>query len=437
MSGALSLRRAGLVSLAIKLASVGLGLVAAMLMARMLGPGRYGEYAYVFALVTIVAIPAQLGLPNLVIRETARAKAEDDPGRILGVWGWAHRVVALVSLVAVAALLVFALLLPPAELELSTLIWALPLVPLIALGNIRGAALRGLGKVNLGQMPEMVLRPALFLLALAVVWLLRGRAGLSATGAIQLQGLAALIAFALGSLWLLRHRPDAMRPAPIAAQQHRQWLRASVVLGLVAGLQTFNANADLVMLGLMRDNREVGIYKIASTVGATAAFVLASLNVVVMPRVVALLHAGETGALQHLVRRTAQASFAAALASILIVLLLGEFLLGLLFGADFRAAYPALLVLMAGHAISAFFGPLTLLLNMASLERETLVGVAIGALTNVLANLLLVPPLGGLGAALATTGSILVWNVFLFLRTKKALGIHCSALAPAAASFRP
>lgn len=425
-----SLARAGAISIAIKVVNVSLGLLAAMIMARILGPSVYGEYVYVFALVSIVAIPAQLGLPNLVVRETVIAKAECNPARILGVWGWAHRAVALVSLVVIALMLVLMLVFPSRDLRLTTLLWALPLVPLIALGNIRGAALRGLGKVNLGQMPEMVLRPVLFLLALVLAWLMLDSGRLGATGTIQLQGLAAAIAFGLGSLWLLRNRPSGTRPERIPADVHRRWLRASVVLGLVAGLQTFNANADLVMLGLMRENDEVGIYKIASTVGAVASFVLMSLNMVIMPRCVSLLTAGETEALQHLVRRTAQASFVAALTSILVVLVWGEFLLGLLFGANFRAAYPALLVLMSGHAVSAFFGPLTLLLNMANLERETLVGVVIGAMTNILANLLLVPHFGGLGAALATTSSILVWNVFLFLRTKKKLGINCSALLP-------
>jgi O-antigen/teichoic acid export membrane protein len=46
-----------------------------VLLARMLGAEGYGIYAYAFALVTLLAMPAKAGLPQLVVRETARGVA--------------------------------------------------------------------------------------------------------------------------------------------------------------------------------------------------------------------------------------------------------------------------------------------------------------------------------------------------------------------------
>ena len=69
------LLRGGAGSLAIKLGSVGLSFAVAVQLARVLGPDGYGVYALVFAIVTVLTVPTQLGVPQLVIRETARAQA--------------------------------------------------------------------------------------------------------------------------------------------------------------------------------------------------------------------------------------------------------------------------------------------------------------------------------------------------------------------------
>jgi O-antigen/teichoic acid export membrane protein len=62
-------------SFVIKTSSVGFGFFTAVLLARMLGAEGYGIYAYAFALVTLLAMPAKAGLPQLVVRETARGVA--------------------------------------------------------------------------------------------------------------------------------------------------------------------------------------------------------------------------------------------------------------------------------------------------------------------------------------------------------------------------
>lgn len=71
------LMRGGVGSIAIKIASTGLNLVLAIVLARLLGAEGFGVYSFIFALVTILAIPAQMGLLNLVVRETAKAQVAE------------------------------------------------------------------------------------------------------------------------------------------------------------------------------------------------------------------------------------------------------------------------------------------------------------------------------------------------------------------------
>jgi O-antigen/teichoic acid export membrane protein len=155
------LARGGAGSLAIKAATTLLGFVLAILLARILGPEGYGIYAYVFALVSVLAIPAQFGLPNLIVRETAKANVNKHWGLMLGVWRWATVMTGVFSaiLVFIAAGMAWLFVDRFSDRQLETFLWGLTLVPLIALANLRGAALRGLHKVVLGQIPERVLRP--------------------------------------------------------------------------------------------------------------------------------------------------------------------------------------------------------------------------------------------------------------------------------------
>ncbi len=173
--------RGGLGSLAFKLTSAGLLFGLTVLLARVLGPAGYGVYAYVFALVSLMAVPAELGLPHLVVRETARAHVHEQWGLMRGLWRWAALAsgVLAVAIAVVAGGLAWGLADGFSSLQLATFAWGLLLVPLIALGNLAGAAVRGLRHVLLGQLPGLVLRPALGAergrLLLASWWPLGGR----------------------------------------------------------------------------------------------------------------------------------------------------------------------------------------------------------------------------------------------------------------------
>src|SRR5699024_6549689 len=84
------LLRGGIGSIGIKVVSVGLSLAVGVVLARVLGVGGFGLYSYVFALVSLLAVPAKFGLPGLLVRETAQADAKEQWGRMRGIWRWTN-----------------------------------------------------------------------------------------------------------------------------------------------------------------------------------------------------------------------------------------------------------------------------------------------------------------------------------------------------------
>jgi O-antigen/teichoic acid export membrane protein len=419
-------------SFLLKTASTGLTFLSTVLLARLLGAEGYGIYAYAYAFVWLLALPAQAGLPNLVIRETAQGLAQARPDLVRGIWRWAERVVTGLSLVVVLGF-------GPAliawrggwqSVQGGTMAWALALVPLMALGNLRGAALRGLQHIVAGQLPEFVLRPGLFLLLVLCAALFAADA-LSAPTAMALHAAAALAAFLVGAWMLWRRMPPPVREAR-ATVESKGWLVSGTLFALMAGFSMVNNQASTVLLGVFQPSDQVGVYQVAVQVANLAAFGLQAINMVVAPRFAALYARGETLRLPRLVVGSARVVLAFNVLLTGLFVLLGRLFFPLVFGAEFAASYGPLLILLVGQMVNSTTGSVGYLLNMTGHERETLRGMAVAAGLNIVLNLLLISGWGILGAASATAVSMIVWNVLLWWRVRKVLGINSLAFNIAA-----
>ncbi|QBQ56627.1 flippase [Nitrosococcus wardiae] len=417
-------------SIAIKVANMLLGLALAIILARVLGPEGYGTYVYVFALISIMAIPAQFGLPKLVVRETAKAQVDKQWGLMRGVWRWASAAVGVLSggIAAIALGIIWLLADRFSELQLATFLWGVVLVPLITLGALRGAALQGLRRVVLGQLPEHILRPGLLiLLILTIVW---GGGGeqLTADKVMSLHVVAAGIAFIVGAWLLYSSRPAPLHAGPKPNYKLRTWLAAAWPLALVAGMQQVNTYTDIVMLGVFSTAEDVGVYRVAVQGAMLTVFGLQTVAMFVSPYFARLHIQGDYERLQRLVTMSARAAFLAAIFVISVFTVLGNEIICLLFGTNYIDAYMPLLILAFGQLINGLFGPVGILLNMTGHERYTARGVTIAAISNVILNLALIPTFGMNGAAVATVITLATWNVLLWRAVHSRLGINAIAI---------
>lgn len=205
-------------------------------------------------------------------------------------------------------------------------------------------------------------------------------------------------------------------------------LKSTMIFGLTTGMQAIISNTDIVMLGFLSESTDVGHYRIAGTGAGLVVFGLVSVNAVIMPRVVSLVNTGEREALQELVRQSIRLQLGAALAVGAVLVVFGRQMIILFYGVEFAPAYQYLVILVVANLLIAYFGPVDLLLNLSGFERDTLAGIATGALSNIALNFTLIPLYGPLGAAVATGTSILVYRGILCWRTYIRLGIFTAPL---------
>ena len=410
--------------LVIRGAAIGLTVLASVVLARAMGVEGYGSYALALSLLSLIGIPVQMGIPTLVLRETSGSAAVGDWGRMRAVWAWATRRIVLMAPLALVAGLGGIALVAPGNAVAVALIGA-PLVPLIALGLARDAALRGLHRIMLGQVSETILRPAATLVLIALAWGIGGqRVGPGL--AMALSVLAAAIAFGFG-IWLLaRHRPRQLReaaPAPVDPA----WARAIWPLAGLVAVQGLGQHLGVVILGSFAAATDVAHFKIAQSANGLAVVGLGLVSLVIAPRIAHMQARGERAALQRLVAIGAALSLAALLPAVAVLVVWGQPLLSFLYGADYLASWPLLMVLLVGQCVNAFFGTTISLLNMTGNERFTLQGIAVGTATNLVVALALVPgggaAGGAMGAAIGASTAMVVWNLMLWRSALRRTGI--------------
>ncbi len=419
--------RAAVGSLVLSLSAKVLTLISSVLLARWLGAEGYGVYASALAVLLVLSVPTTLGLPTLVIRLLASYRVHQQ-------WGLMRGLLRRVNLLVLALAVVFAALGSAVVWALGdrlslvhahALLWAMALLPLSTLGALCAAALRGLHHIALGQLPENLVLPGLFV-ALLAAWRVAGYA-LTPEYAMALRFAAVFSAFAAAAWLLLRQLPSEIHrvePRYDAAN----WARAAGPLLFVGGMSIINTQADVLMLAAMQGGESAGVYRAASRGAELVAFSLVVANMAIQPTISRLYAAGEMQRLQRVVTMAARGALMLALPTALVLGLFGRPVLGLVFGSEFERGALCLVILCGAQVVNAGAGSVALILNMTGHERDAALGMVGGTLVNLTLNAALIPRWDVEGAAIATGLSLVIWNAVLVFTVRRRTGLFSTAL---------
>ena len=413
-------------SAGIRIVGMGFGFLVGVQLARGLGAAGYGVYGLAMSLISLVTIPTEFGLPQLVTREVSAAQVCHDVPLIHGVLKWANRIVILLSLSMTAAGLIGWQLFKEwfSDGVAIAVLAGLPLVPLVALGNLRGAALRGLQKIVMGQFPEVVLRPAVYslLLLLASFFL---SSGLSPITAMAVQAIAAAVAFLAAALMLRRFLPS-IDPVIAPVTHAKAWLRSAFPMALTEGMRILHGNVSILLLGVLSTTVVVGVFRVAISMSLLIAMPATLLHVVCAPLFSRLHAARDHHRLQRMLSWAAVAMVSGVIVVTLPFVLMGSQLLAKVFGAEFGASNAPLLILSAGALVSSAFGAGATLLNMTGHERRVTRAVGLSLLVLGLLSAPFIALWGAVGAALVNSIALVLWSVLMWLDVRRLLGLDTS-----------
>lgn len=416
-------------SIALITQSLGVGVTYLMqiLFARWLGASEYGVYEYVITISTVLGFLAGLGLPSVALRFISEYTVKQDWAHLQGViWGsWRQNVLTgFVVALSGTGLLLWLNRSSPLP-HLTSLILGMWLVPLIALMKLQLEMVRAMRRIALAYAPSLVVYPLLLLMGICV-WRQQHPALQSDTVlAIALWTL--LIILAVQFLLFLHGLPAAVKQVrPMYAL--RQWLLMALPLLFIDGSFLVLNQTDTLMIGAWINPAAVGLYSAALKTAAWVNFILASVNAIAAPLFAALYAQNKRDELQHVVSTIARWMFYPALAVAIGLILFAEPILGL-FGTEFVAAKWTMIALIVGQLVNVGAGSVGYLLNMTGHHNQCAFVVGCSALLNIVLNLIGIPLLGVLGAAIATAISMSVWNIWLNRLVVKYLGVNPSIVA--------
>lgn len=414
-------------ALVLRIAAAGLGFLIILTLARVLGARDYGVYAYAMAWIGVLGVPATLGFPQMVVRNVAVYQEKGEWALLAGLLRLTVRIVAVVSLVlTVVCGLVVWMWWGGKENNLMPLAFlvALPILPVVALVQIRQAALRGFHDIMRGQLPELLVRPAFFLILLLVLFGLLGR--FSAQLALSANFVAVSISLVVSTIWLGKVRKG--KPiVRIPMLRVGSWFYEAVPLAMVAGMQTINFQADMLILGAMKGPTELGVYAISRRLSDFLAFGLLAAETAVAPRIASLYASRERAMLQAIVVKSGRMAMAFVVPVVLILAFFGKDLLKVM-GPEFSSGFSALMILATAQVINVLFGPNGQLAIHTGHGKGAMVCVAVGACVNISLNFLLVPRWGVVGSAMATGVSLVTWNLLLTIYLYRRTGIRTLAV---------
>ena len=426
----------------------------AVMLARTLGPTGYGTYVFALTLISLIALPLQSGLSNLVVREIAKLSLPRDTSLYAQLLTWARTrvLIILAAVLALGVALWVTLGQPPLTAlsnRTSVIAIGVLLIVTIPFTAIQASAVRGLGFGNLGQVPDLVIRHCTFMALLACAALTLpamsrqdgqiepGISALSPMLAMGLHVLASTIAFCLAALFLRRVQTRTAQAGLANAPDHTNtanetgpdaWQVASWALLSVAGLQLLNSSIDVLTLGWLRGDTEVGLYRVLVQLSTLVAFGLMAINPVLHGRIARLYASKEMAAMQCMVTRGVLLCLVVAALPMFALFAYGTLILTWLFGPEYAAQGLALKIILCGQLANVAFGAVAALLNMTGHQSDTLRGMLIAVAFNLVLNLTLVPSYGIMGAAIATALSTALWKALLWHMVWKRLKIDSSIL---------
>lgn len=415
-------QRAASTAFLIRVASAAIAFFSQVLLARWMGSYEFGIYVYVWTWVLLIGGVFDLGLAQgaqrFIPEYTSLKKLDALRGFLAG-----SRWLALgfaTTAAAASALIVWALTPHLQSYLVVPLFLACLCLPMFALGNVQDGIARSYDWLPIGLGAPYILRPTLLFALMASAHLFGIRE--SATTAM-LAAIGATWITAVLQLLALNRKLRGVVPVGPKAYAPRIWLATSLPIFIVDGFFLLLTYTDILVLQHFRSPQEVAVYYAAAKTLALVAFVNFSVSAAVAHRFAEYHVNGDRERLSEFLAQSIRWTFWPSLAATAFILALGLPFLWL-FGPEFTSGYPLMFALAVGLLARAAVGPVERLLNMSGEQNVCAIVYAISFLMNLVLCFALVPRMGAMGAAIATSSALLFESVLLFYVTKRRLGLH-------------
>jgi O-antigen/teichoic acid export membrane protein len=402
-------RRLGGVSLA-EVASRAVGFVAFPFITRALGPTEFGSLSFAVAVTSWAGLLSAPGVYAFGLREVAQS-----PEKVRRTSGELIALSLAFSLLAYAGIVAWALLAGLSATDRTLLLLTGATIPVSAI-NLSWAFI-GLGRAGAVSFLTLITN---VLYAVLVIVAVKEPSDVTLVAALQLLQFALIAA----GLLILAHRDWGMIQLRLSRDRVSRILRGALPLGVGAMMTMIYNRLDLVMIAAIRGRTEAGWYGGAYRLMEIAVLLpIGLLSISIMPSIMAAVGRDRDEA-----ARKAETYWRHFLV-LAIPVMVGGFLLRdeivtVVLGDAYAPSADVFGVLSAnlliGGAAAFFAGSILVGLRQS---RAYLAAVALGAVVNVILNLIWIPRYGMTAAAIATLVAQAAVAVVAFVKVRRYIDV--------------
>jgi len=376
-----------------------IGFFATIYIAHVAGAAALGGLFLLLAYIGIIGLFTDAGISGAAIQRISEGTEQDE-------YFSAHAAIRMV-LLAVTITVLFAIQPVFVDLNQAGLFYWLILALIISVvAGIISTGVYGSGKVGILQIADFLNNVVRILVQVLAVFMGYSVAGL-AGGVV-----AGITAGLLVNLKFLKLHNTRF------GWNHVRSLLAFSGWSFVAGLTaTLMGYADTLLIGYFLTNTDVGLYRTAFQLTSLALFSMIALRTSLYPKIVSWWKRGDVLSVEMSLSKSFSFSLALAVPAAAGAWVLGGPLLYYLYGSPFAAAGTAMAILFAVQIIMVFLTLETMCLSALNKPGAVFWGTAIGAITTIVLDVLLIPLYGINGAAF----SLFIGTLFYAIAAHRSL----------------
>ncbi len=380
------------------------------LLARWVGVEYLGIYVLANSIMRIGEVMAKMGLETGVMRFVSRLEPDKDRLQIQNIIRSALKMTVVFSL-GITLLILFGsgwivtnVLKEPPLLKTVLIVFALT-IPFNALTMVSAFATQGFKRLKYKVFTTQFVNPTILFGGMVIsFWFISKQFALMLPTAIT--GVIGCILM----FKLLQNISSVNIKSVWSASIDKRLLAFSVPLMFVTILQIFMHWMDVLMLGYFTDASTVGLYHPAARTAGLLQALLVSFISIYAPIMSQLHNKGDTKEMSRLYKLVSRWLITFAIPVALVFIIYPSKVM-LLFGPDYMASAPVLVLLTIATFIQAALGTAGPILSMSGFTRLVLWNSLGAFVLNIILNIVLIPKFGIIGAAWATLFSLVALGI--------------------------
>jgi O-antigen/teichoic acid export membrane protein len=387
-----------------------------VLLVRYLAKDSFGAWSYALAVVALFTGIAQFEMRNAAARFIPVYLERGETGKVLGAVALALAVAGglgvLMATAIVTGLTVFDLRPTEDPEALRLLALAAVLIPIQAVDSVFTGLFAAFGATRLIFLRQSILAPVLRLGVVAVLVTIHANLTFLAIGYAVASFLGVLLYLATFVRVLRAHDVGPLRRPGGWTIPGREVLAFATPMLTSTIVWMLMESSDAILLGYFFGPGAVANFRVVLPLARMNALVSTVFSVLYLPLAARSLERSGSGELGTVYWQTALWMTILTFPVLLLTFSFAPSVTVGLYGTDYAGSAPILALLAMGYFFQTATGFNGLTVKIYGRLRYTVVVDVAAAIANVAINLMLIPRLGPIGAAIGTAGTLLLHNLF-------------------------